>query len=317
MELNKDRNAFIDDVGKRLIENAKQAIATDKSNPRRDIIIEEAMNAMYRHFETYSEEDLHCLNIQREIFLVEKLLRTEFLPIRTEPIYDEDFEVSLPTTIKSKDDATKFLDYIIHDTRKMISKSKDLKNDSLEQLCIGTASYLERISSELGLDVIGFGVDKELKYGFFHHFSIIRIPFDDGTFKNYIADCTYRQFFIKSNSYLNRIAVVRGRVKGCSVGRYMMMTKRRREIAEIILSKGYIEVTPEVIKEYFDAIIFSGRDKTYYDKLGLDYTNPDDVIPEYTPEEYLQTLITNCVSKNRSIQNRHNSNKKVEDFFRD
>ena len=143
--------------------------------------------------------------------------------------------------------------------------------------------------------------------GMFHHFTIVNIPIANGESKMYLIDCTYRQFFTKSNSFIQRISVMRGPAKGCSIGAYMMMTEERKQIAEKLLTKGYIEATPQNIKEYFDAIIFSGRGYDYYEQQSLDFMNPNDCIPSYSITNYINMLIQNRVidenSFFRSIEN--------------
>ena len=295
-----DEPANIDDKGRQLIENVKKAISTDKSNPDRERLIEEAMNAMYSHFATYREEDLNCFNLQIELFNVERMLSDEYI-IESEPIFDENNEPVLPSNIDSEKDVTQLLDYIVYQTRKDLSKHSNLRVDSLEKQCFGTSYKLEDICAKIGVEAIHFGVDQELNHGMFHHFTMARIALKDGTYRNYLVDCTYRQFFTKSESNIRRIGVMRGPAKGASIGAYMTMTERRKEIAESLLSRGYVEATPEVIKEYFDAIVFSGRDKEYYDEHGLDYMNPDDIVPEYTAKDYIEMIIDRRLTKGKDM----------------
>ncbi len=304
-----DGPAEIDDKGKELIEKVKQAIQIDKLNPERNSIIEDAMNKMYFHFAKYPENILWNINLQFEINKTERLLEKEFLPIKNEPIYDDNFDDSLPKSINNENDAKKYLDYIVHYTRKELSKQCDIRSDSLSKKCSYTSYCLEKICSKLGLDTIHFCIDEDLKEGDYHHFTILKIPLENGTFKNYLMDCTYRQFFTKGNSNPNRICAMRGDYRGCSIGYYMMQNERRKQIAETILTKGYIEATPEVLKEYFDAIVFSGRDINYYKEHGLDYNNPDDITPSLTSNEYLKIIKENkaLYSKLHSKQNKESN----------
>ena len=95
---------------------------------------------------------------------------------------------------------------------------------------------------------------------------------------------------------------MRGPAAGCSIGSYMMLNEKRKKIAEKILSKGYIELTPDVIKEYFDAIVFSGRDKKFYEQHRLNYLDDDDIVPKFSAEDYLQMLIENRVCYKKTIK---------------
>lgn len=297
-----DDPAMIDKKGRELIENARKAIQLDKSNSDRDRLIEEAMNAMYNHFATYEELDLSNYALQIEIFEVECMLKDEFLPLQSEPIFDEDYNGTVPTEISTDEDAEKLLEYIVHQTRAKLAKWNDLKNDSLAQQCIYTSDELEKICLSIGVHTIHIGINQELKYGMFHHFTIIRVPFSDGTHKNYLADCTYRQFFTRNESNPRRIGVMRGPAKGCSIGYFMISDERRKKIAEQILQKGYIEATPEVIKAYFDAVAFSGRDRRFYEVNNIDYLNPDEITTDYyTAEDYLEILSENLRYEAKSI----------------
>lgn len=297
-----DPPANIDIIGRNLIENAKKAIIeTDKLNPDRDKIIEQAMNQMYTYFSTYFEGDLRNLNFQLELFNIERLLKDEFLPLQSEPIYEKGKLFVLPDTINDSKDAEAYMDYIVHQTRKYLSKYNDIKNDSLEKQCIDTSFELKEFCSHMHLNTIHLGVDQNIQPGFFHHFTIVQIPLANGTTKYYLADCTYRQFFTKANANRHRIAVMRRQNAGCSIGSYMMLNEKRKKIAETILTKGYIELTPDVIKEYFDAIVFSGRDKEFYDQKRLSYLYDDEIVPEFSAEDYLQMLIDNRVCYKKPI----------------
>ena len=298
-----DPPANIDKVGRKLIENAKRAILeTDKTNPDRDKIIEEAMNQMYNYLSSYFEGDLRNFNFQIELFGVEKLLEKEFLPLQSEPIYEKGKFFVLPDSINDSKDAEAYMDYIVHQTRKYLSKYYDIKNDSLEKKCIDTSFELEEFCSYMHINTIHLGVDQDIKPGFFHHFSIVQIPLSNGTAKYYLADCTYRQFFTKEKANRRRIAVMRGPAAGCSIGSYMMLNEKRKKIAETILTKGYIELTLDVIKEYFDAIVFSGRDKEFYEQHRLRYLDDNDIVPKFSAVDYLQMLIENRVCYKKTIK---------------
>ena len=297
-----DEFVMIDKRGRTLIKNAKRTIQLDILNPDREELIEKAMNDMYDHFATYKEEDLNNYDLQIEIFEVENMLKDEFLPLQSEPIFDEDYNGKIPTEISTDDEAERLLEYIVHQTRAELAKWNDLKKDSLARQCISASDELEKICIDIGVPTIHIGINQELKYGTFHHFTIIRIPFCDGTNKNYLADCTYRQFFTKQSSNPRRIGVMRGPATGCSIGYFMISDERRKKIAEQILQKGYIEATPEVIKAYFDAVIFSGRDRNYYEANDINYLNPDEISTnKYTATNYLDMLSENLKYEAKSI----------------
>ena len=309
-----DKPANIDDEGWQLIINAKNLIEKDKSFPNRDCLIEKAMNEMYDYFAKCKEKDLNCSDLQLKLLVLERMLSDEYI-IESEPIFDENDEPVLPSRIYNEKDATQLLDYIVYQTRKYFSKYFDLRVDSLESQCIEVSKKIEEICSKFGVETIHIGINQKLKRGYFHHFTIVRITLEDGTHRKFLVDCTYRQFFTKTKSNLKRIGVVRIYSKGASIGAYMIKTKRRKEIANSLISRGYVEITPEVIKEYFDAIVFSGRDEEYYDKHGLDYMKDDDIVPEYTAKDYIKMILDMILEEEKTMSSIANEFIKDKDLY--
>lgn len=301
MNFKEKDNMDIDNQGKTLIENVKKAINIDKNISSRDAEIDKAMNDLYEHFSSYPEEKITKFKIQLMIFKLERLLENEFLPLNSKPIYDPNSKIQYPSEITSQENCEQALDYIVHSARKKLSEKFDLETATIEKSCIDTSRNIEDICKQKNIEFLHLGLDEDLKHGTFHHFTIVNFPLDNSKSKKYLIDCTYRQFFTKSDSFKKRIAVMRGPAKGCSIGAYMMMTNERKEIAEELLSKGYIEATPENIKEYFDAIIFSGRDNEYYKQQALDFMNPSDCIPKYSITNYMEMLIQNNVIDENSF----------------
>ena len=64
--------------------------------------------------------------------------------------------------------------------------------------------------------------------------------------KSYLIDCTYRQFFTNKN-------------KESHCGIYMLNNEKRKEIANQLLKKGWIEATPENLKAYMDGFEMAKR----------------------------------------------------------
>ena len=278
----------LDELGRDLVEKVKTAIKLDKNVENRNELIEKTMNNMYDHFMTYSDEVLNNIDFKKQLFEVESLLDNEYLPINTIPKFNENISSNF-------NNINQELEYAVYSARRELSKYHDLKNDSLAGECPQASDYFENACNKLGLETIHIGIDNSLRPGMFHHFTIVKARLKDGSYRCYLADCSYRQFFVKRNSNPKRIGVLTGHLKGCSIGSYMMLTDQRRQIAEKILTDGFIELTPEVFKEYFDSIIYSGRDGEYYRKNDLDYMNPNDVIPSYSVNDYLQMLLQNNI----------------------
>ena len=64
--------------------------------------------------------------------------------------------------------------------------------------------------------------------------------------KSYLIDCTYRQFFTDKD-----------KEKHCGI--YMLNNEKRKEIANQLLKKGWIEATPENLKAYMDGFEMAKR----------------------------------------------------------
>lgn len=76
---------------------------------------------------------------------------------------------------------------------------------------------------------------------FRHAFVVAKMP--DG--KPYLIDCTFRQFFRPDAERPNQVG---------EPGRLMRATRRGREVADELLSKGFVELTDEVAKLYGGAL---------------------------------------------------------------
>lgn len=66
---------------------------------------------------------------------------------------------------------------------------------------------------------------------------------------------------------------------GPDLGIYIMMDDSRKNMAEELLTKGYIEFTSQNIKDYFDGFVFSGRNGFYYEQLGKTTLTAEDYNP--------------------------------------
>lgn len=127
----------------------------------------------------------------------------------------------------------------------------------------------------------------------FHYFVLVDI--ND---KEYIVDCTYRQFFRLENNNIDRLGVIG--LCGCDPGVFMMQNKDRKNVALAILKNGWVRCTEENFKHYLDGFTLSFRNGLYYDWLGkvdysvgysasdyLEFLNEDDFITNYEPIEGL------------------------------
>lgn len=277
----------VDSYGNQLIEDAKSAILNrDNINWEEDVRI--AMSKVYRYFKPRLSNFHRSIKELNVIFDLECLLDDVFLPIDSEPIFNLDADLSLPVEVKNEGDIIKALKCIVHAERKRLNEEEDIHNATLSKKCINSSWNVEQYCNENDIKCRRFSCSTTLSPGRFHAFCIVKFKLPDGKIKNYLVDCTYRQFFTYKGSFLERCGLVG--FQGCSMGRYMLMDESRMSTAEKLLRHGYIEMTPENIKNYFDGFILEGRNGKYYERLKKDFISIEDYYPEFTFEDYLNAI---------------------------
>ena len=180
MNFEDDEEIYIDDKGKILIENARQAISIDKSVSTRDAEIERAMNKLYEHFSYYPEEELAKLGLQLEIFKIERMLKNEFLELNSKPIFDPNSEIQFPDEITSQQSCEQALDFTVHTTRKELSEHHNLDTATLAKKCIETSHRLDDVCKKKNIEFLHLGLNQNLEHGMFHHFTIVNFPLSNG-----------------------------------------------------------------------------------------------------------------------------------------
>ena len=211
--------------------------------------------------------------ITRYLKKAEEDLPREFI-IESSPNFNKEYD----------SDEEEKLRYIIYNVRSKLLI--DNVNDPLVDKCSYSSNLVSRCAKELDLNarriIIYPGFTKEhynLHYGSgYHAFNIVTI--ND---KNYIVDLTYRQFFLSDRNSLERIGV-------CSLsntlpGRFMTMNESRMKTASKILKDGYVEMTDENIKNYFDGFALSYRNATYYEE-----TDDFSFTTVYSPYDYMRFI---------------------------
>lgn len=99
----------------------------------------------------------------------------------------------------------------------------------------------------------------------------------------YLIDCTYRQFFTLRGNSLERIGIPS--LFNSKLGIFMKMTEERISLAKTLLEHGFIKLTPENIKLYFDGFALSYRNGHYYE-ITKDYSYTTD----YSASDYVNFL---------------------------
>lgn len=272
----------------KILENAKYIITEYKDKPGGMEVINECLSNVYKHFKKVIPEAKFSDKRILEVFNLERLLSDKFLPLESEPIFNEDDEHFMPKYINNEKDCENLLDYIVYRARFELNKRYDLKTDPLEKRCIESSINVINICNKLGIKQNSYGCAFDLSPGVFHEFNIVSIALPDGTTKNYLVDCTYRQFFTFASSHLERIGMPLN--SGANIGAYMMMDESRKRFAEELLTKGYVEFNEENIKHYFDGFVFAGRNGLYYESLNKTVIEKQDYEPSYSASDYIYAL---------------------------
>lgn len=286
-----------------LIESTKEIILSNKNDPNRIKRIKESMNAVYRHFKRTIQNEKDNIEALNTVNSLERMLSKEYLPLNSIPKYDPNEKIICPCIIVKEKWCEPALQNIVQYTRSQLNKEVDIMTHNLEGHCISACEDTKYICERLNIKHEKLACTHKLSKGNFHCFSIVTFNLKGGVQKKYIVDCTYRQFFTYADSFLERIGMLQN--YGCGLGTYMLMDPTRKKVAEQILVNGYIELTEETAKHYFDGFVFEGRNGLYYQSLGKNYLTKYDYIPHYTGKDYINALSSEGLANEPYIERQH------------
>ena len=220
--------------------------------------------------------------------------------IKTNSNFERKEEILQVRNIDLFHSAEEILDYIVSATRNYLF-DKYLKNTGVDNidalnysgLCFETANYVGLLCNSMHIKSkvvrIDCAFDRYLNLlnGFgFHCFVIVSIDEEE-----YLIDCSYKQFFELKGNLLERLGTQN--LNGCYPGIYMLQTPERKTLAREMISKGWIKLTEENTKNYFDGFALSYRNGLYYDLLGnVDFST------DYTYDDYIDFLFTEASQAN-------------------
>lgn len=280
---------------KSFLEECKKTIANNKQNKE---TIQRKLEEMYRHlrafaplfydkqcnyFDSYYDMLIDILVFTEKMFVPENLFT-----IPSEPTFTYKKRViNKPRT----NNVEKILDWLVYKARQNYANLSVLYKDTMVQYSSfeGECNYMSTMINTICEDYNipckivrinpGFEKDAHLyKDCKFHDICIITLNGED-----YIIDCTYRQFFMIKNCSLERIGVPF--ISGTTAGAFMTLNSDRLDLAQILLKRGWIKLTPENIKNYFDGFALSFRNGHYYDET-KDYS----YTTLYTSQNYLDFI---------------------------
>ncbi len=186
-----------------------------------------------------------------------------------------------------------FLEHLVWFTRSGLlkllreadSNVKSLRNVSLVNECYNASCLVKNLCNMLKANCRtikippAFTDSVQLLDGHgFHYFNMI-----SAGGREYIVDCTYRQFFRLDKNMIERMGVFR--VNGCDPGIYMMMNESRKKTALHLLKYGWVEATRENLKNYLDGFALASRNGLFYERYPeCGYETP------YSVEDYMNFL---------------------------
>ena len=173
------------------------------------------------------------------------------------------------------------LNSIVQSSREyLIVRKIDVENESLTGLCALVSGFICSNYYKY------FNIDHLKNYNLFetafsHDFNVIHFTTINGETKSYIIDLTFRQFFLISRSIKERRYHV---IENAIMPGYFI----DEDLARVLLSKGYIELTNENAKKYCDAFNLTAINMKNV------FSNKDIVTSEtvYTGKQYVKSIKT-------------------------
>lgn len=237
--------------------------------------------------------ELQYARIKDRVVDVERYVCSSDFIVESKPDfdpYDERFQMG-----RNKLQQEEFLDLLVWLSRRGLYEDfiydfeykESLDDCTMANECFVASSLVESMCEAFHVPAKkikippGFSDDVQLYNGNgFHYFVLVTI--ND---KDYIIDCTYRQFFRLDRNLIERMGTYG--LSGCDPGIYMLMDEERKKVALQLLKKGWIEADKVNFKHYMDGFALSFRNCLFYKKNGT-----NDLTVSYTFEDYKRFLST-------------------------
>lgn len=213
-------------------------------------------------------------SLVNDVKFIESCIPDNHFIIPCEPTFSYQKEKPhMPNSNNTKD----ILDWLVYMAREQYAytsfwtKNTSIEGLSFENKCTDMSKKIALLCSKIGIDCKikrinpGFEETARLYYGSnYHDICIVNINGE-----RFLIDCTYRQFFMLRGNSLERIGIPY--LSNTKPGVFMILNNSRLELANIILSRGWVSLTDENLKNYFDGFALSFRNGLYYDETG-DYS---------------------------------------------
>ncbi|MCI9433960.1 MAG: hypothetical protein HFI86_01615 [Bacilli bacterium] len=293
MYLEKHLNEFVEQIEK----NCSNIIDNDKS-PEAFA----SVNSMYKYLKDladnfYNKETATMHRIYIKLLWIVNTFRNkisdELYIIPTNELYKYDGNFHYSYNINNTEE-TNILNLIVHETYNAYQLCRGIYPKNFETYDLSNSCYIistlvqtlckkRQIKCQTIKMEAGFSNKYPLFDGYrYHYFNISEI-----NNKQYLIDCSYKQFFLANENMIECLGIPFFDLP--LAGIYMMMDKKRANVAKEILKNGYILITPDNLKHYLDGFTLSFRNGLYYEEnIDATYTTP------YTYNQYLEFLYTDA-----------------------
>lgn len=169
----------------------------------------------------------------------------------------------------TEQEAEEILKWTVQNARDELAKDKNLQEESLLGCCGFGQAITAQTLRNMGLNPNICNVNPTIGEDTGRHaFITVNIPIKTSEKvenKMYLVDTTFRQFFLREEITNSRGEFIKDKEFGNKVapmaGYWLLKMQGGRELAEEILSKGYIELTEERAKLYGDSFILEEKER--------------------------------------------------------
>lgn len=169
----------------------------------------------------------------------------------------------------TEQEAEEILKWTVQNTRNELAKDRNLQEESLLGCCGFGQAITAQTLRNMGLNPNVCNVNPTIGEDIGRHaFITVNIPIKTSEKvedKMYLVDTTFRQFFLRDEITNSRGEYIKDKEFGNKVapmaGYWLLKMQGGRELAEEILSKGYIELTEERAKLYGDSFILEEKER--------------------------------------------------------
>lgn len=194
----------------------------------------------------------------------------------------------------TEQEAEEILKWTVQNARNELAKDRNLQEESLLGCCGFGQAITAQTLRNMGLNPNVCNVNPTIGEDTGRHaFITVNIPIKTSEKvedKMYLVDTTFRQFFLREEITNSRGEFIKDKEFGNKVapmaGYWLLKMQGGRELAEEILSKGYIELTGERAKLYGDSFILEEKERKNPTKV----PNKKELITGVEGKQYIDNI---------------------------